>query len=485
MEESEWELLLEVLEHNGDWGELWNLVQQAPPYWGMRILKRLQEAGFTPAQREQADYQELSDLVKGMDNAVFGSGETCFQCLSAHAGPVEALAVSPDGQWLASACADSVVHLWQLPEATLVRSFPWQAPGPVNCLLFSGDGRSLAGGGNYLARIWVLVEGGRDRALRGCTGAVKGLAFTPDGKTLVTLCEDFAQVWDLTEDEPEGKPLDQGPRLTCLAISPNGEVLATGTADGVVWLAHHLPHGELKDQLVGHGAGVTSLAFTRDGQTLASADRDGQVRLWRVKSCEYLGSLEEQGIPLTGRVFAPAAKLVTPGNPAHSRESLTGPNFEPDPNALVGMRRSLRTRLWSMPDGRMLAAQAGGKRIRLWSPRDGHAHGTLTGHDHAITCLAASAPLMVLASASIDGTIRLWGLPTRTQRLGRLPMRRLTLDDWEWVRGRLKEADLPPREQQGLRLLNALLRQRFCTEVHVEDRRGHLPGGEHDIALEE
>ena len=75
--------------------------------------------------------------------------------LEGHSAPIVALAVSPDGAWLASAAWDNTVRLWPL-------------------------------------------AGGSPRVLEGHTQNVNGVAFTPDGKAVVSAAYDLTlRIWPL------------------------------------------------------------------------------------------------------------------------------------------------------------------------------------------------------------------------------------------------------------------------------------------------
>jgi WD40 repeat protein len=466
MSADEWAATLDVLERSGAWPRLWQLARSAPPRWAVAVLQRLASSGWSPPER--ADYEELRALAQGGSPSDFGSAELCRAVLRGHERSVDCLAVSPDGRLLASGGADGWICLWRLPEGELLGEYRERWPGrglsghqgAVNCLAFSRDGHVLASGGDdETVRLWHVPDGSRCRVLHGCTGRVFALALTPDGKTLVSLTRDFAQVWDLTEKEPEGKPIRQSGALTCLAISPDGEVLATGNEGGRVYLSWHLPDAELQDPLDEHTKAITGLAFSRDGRTLASASEDGAVLLWEVAHGRH-----------TGRLPGPWA-------------SLTSPHFEPDPQAQMGRWRNLVTRLWPLPDGRMLAARVGRSSIRLWPSCGGLAYYRLRGHAGNVTCLAAVPAARLLASGGADGTVRLWGLPTRLAHLGQAARDRLTLADWEWVRAELGREGLPEEERRPLRFLDALLRQRWGNAVHLDEAPRHV-GGAHDILIE-
>ena len=71
------------------------------------------------------------------------------------------------------------------------------------------------------------------------------------------------------------------PRIHVLstAFSPDGEILAGGSAHGTVRL-WNATTGSIRTTLRGHSDSVTSIAFSPDGRRLATASVDGTVRLW-------------------------------------------------------------------------------------------------------------------------------------------------------------------------------------------------------------
>nr|MBI2904996.1 hypothetical protein [Chloroflexota bacterium] len=72
------------------------------------------------------------------------------------------------------------------------------------------------------------------------------------------------------------------PIMYSVAYSPDGKLVASGSADGEVrfWNAADLsPRG---DSLAGHTGSIRAVAFSLDGKTLASGSADKTIIVWAV-----------------------------------------------------------------------------------------------------------------------------------------------------------------------------------------------------------
>src|SRR5262249_23504353 len=118
--------------------------------------------------------------------------------LKGHAGPVAAIAFTPDGQSAVSGGTDRTLRLWQLDRSAEGLCFG-ESPYPVACVAVAPGGQVFAGQGAGV-RIWDATTGKEVARLTGHTDAVRGLALSSDGRHALTGSDDrTVRVWDARE----------------------------------------------------------------------------------------------------------------------------------------------------------------------------------------------------------------------------------------------------------------------------------------------
>ncbi len=211
---------------------------------------------------------------------------------------------SPDGRWLVSGhrFGDRLesffgkVEVWIAPNYPRVAYFgDYRAVGQIQ---YNTDGTKVAIAYSKITdeqnaiqfrdtTTWEILS-----TLK--TGNLVSMRISLDEKTLITIPDRYSiKVWDLEKQEVRyAIPTSFSGAASCLAISPDSTLFATGHYDGsiILW---DLEKGERLRSMQASGV-VESLAFDQNGQILASGSsyQAALIEIWSVTSGEKLRELE-------------------------------------------------------------------------------------------------------------------------------------------------------------------------------------------------
>jgi len=240
-------------------------------------------------------------------------------------GELYSASLSPDGAWLAvsgftapEGSNDHSVLLISLPEGRLVRRLQGNTL-PVQDVAFSPNGRWLAAGGtDGVLRIWETANWTLARVLPGHTMRIDGMAWHPDSSRMVTASWDkTCRFWSINDGTSIPIMAHGNHRVFCVAYSPDGQTVATGGGDN--WVKLWDPEGRLRSNLVGAPEYFETLAFSPDGTRLlygyggkqTNPLAAGLVRLTdRVVMTQYFGHLDT----VKCSVFTPDGRYVIIGD---------------------------------------------------------------------------------------------------------------------------------------------------------------------------
>ena len=200
-----------------------------------------------------------------------------------------------------------------------------------------------------------------------------------------------------------------------VSLSPDGRLLASGSADGSIKL-WDVATGRPIKTLTRHIDAVHVVSFSPDGQLLAFASSDSHtVKLWDITTSTEIFSSNQydsdgsghKGISFSrdGRFFAYASNKTIRLLNVERREEI---------KELVGHKDRVNGISFS-PDGKMLASGSFDGTVKLWNLATSQVIDTLDGGNW-VFAVSFSPDGKMLAAGANGGGIKLWNLANRKSK---------------------------------------------------------------------
>jgi WD40 repeat protein len=406
-------------------------------------------------------------------------------CLRVHRSQITSVAFARDGQWLVTGSTDGMARVWDAISGQELRKFQNQGTGPLWAVAVTPDGKRVVTGseegtprildaasGQILLtlqgptplprfaaslvgwlRSWqgpLLAASVLYPGRTGHTGRVWSIAVSRDGQRLITGSGDAtARIWDAATGRLLLPPLQHGAEVTAVAISTNGQMMATACGlAGEVTLWDAVSGRELQKSS-GHTGRVWSVVITPDGQRIVTAGEDGLVKIWDAASGQELQKLPaDLGRVPSISVSSDGQRLVTGSwnKPAKLWNAVSGQEIlefkepasaprsvamTPDGQRIITGGWDGAVTLWDASSGHKLleskerhrdevqsiAVTRDGQRIitggadrtaRIWDMVSGRELLILKGHTKAVSSVAVTADGERIVTGSLDGTVKIW-----------------------------------------------------------------------------
>lgn len=331
-----------------------------------------------------------------------------------HQGRIEGLAISPDGQTVASLGRGSELRLWDRSTGDLI----WQVryPRGIAGFVFVAEGRQIAAFVEDGIELLASASGERVRHFRVPAAVRELLCSSPDGKTMAFGASGGIHLWDVAAGRVTTVLPGYGEIVADVVLFPDGKLLASASADGEVrvWdvatrktvkrLVPAWPKEKPRREGDRH---PQAIAVSHDGQRLAAGYWDGSVCIWSTRTWAqgHFKKVSSHGIG--GMAFSSRGPLAWAGAEVGV--------FDVERGKVIWQSEKATTKVSFTPDGRTLVSGGYDGLIRTWDATTGKERPAEPGHPRGAHALAFSPGGDAIASLGGDGHVRLWGLAKRQQ----------------------------------------------------------------------
>jgi len=340
------------------------------------------------------------------------TGELITEIVAHAHSAVNSIALSADGQTLATASSDQTIKIWDNRSGRLLRTLFGHDAG-ITQLSFSKDSRQLFSG-DATGEVWVWDAESfqKVRSMRGHLGAIQDISSDNRGYLATASTDETIRIWDISTGYERKKLAAFGAPLHALVMHPTASIFAVGGSSRYL-LLHDQVTGVPIQQLEGHHNTIRDLAYSPDGQTLVSASEDARIIAWEGSSGRRLRTFSGHNAGVLSIAIDSSGSLLASGSKDHTvkvwdlRSTLlkfTGYGHTEPVNTVAFHPR----KMW-------LASGSDDGTCKIWEADTGKPLHTLNAHGGGVKTISFSPDGKLLATGGADQIIRVWETSGFTQ----------------------------------------------------------------------
>mmetsp|Transcript_17612 Transcript_17612/g.42721 ORF Transcript_17612/g.42721 Transcript_17612/m.42721 type:complete len:316 (+) Transcript_17612:16-963(+) len=215
--------------------------------------------------------------------------------LRGHSHFVSDCKLSSDGQFCISSSWDKTLRLWDLNSGKTLQKFIGHKKDVLSVSLSKDNRHIVSGSRDSSVKFWNSIGQCKETFRDNSTSSwINQVNFIPNKKPILLSCdwEGIIKIWDIPSKKVQTKLLGHKGYVSCLTVSPDGSLCASGGKDGIVML-WDLQEGKHLYSLQA-GDSIQCLCFSPNRYWLC-ASTPNEIKIWDLESKEMIDELRVQG----------------------------------------------------------------------------------------------------------------------------------------------------------------------------------------------